>query len=124
MADLRLDLEEAVRSDRGGYRVLVPGNPTESELYRRLTSTEELRRMPPPYSPKQISPGQIELIRRWIEQGGEYEQHWSFIPPERPGLPEVGRTDWPRNLIDHFVLARLEEQHLGYSADADRQTLL
>ena len=124
MADLRLDLEEPVRSDRGGYRVLVPGSPTESELYRRLTSTEELRRMPPPYSPKQISPGQIELIRRWIEQGGQYERHWSFIPPERPGLPDVGRTDWPRNPIDHFVLARLESEGLGSSPEADRGILL
>ena len=124
MADLRLDREEDVRRDRGGYRVLVPGDPTQSELLKRLTATEEVRRMPPPYSPKKISPEQIELIRRWIEQGGAYERHWSFIPPKRPGLPNVNRTDWPRNPIDHFVLARLESEGLKPSPEADRGILL
>jgi len=124
MADLRLDLEEAVRSDRGGYRALIPGNPSKSEIYRRLTSTEAVKRMPPPYSNKQISPEEIELVRRWIEQGGEYERHWSFIPPERPELPVVGRTEWPRNPIDHFVLARLEKESIEASPEADRGVLL
>ena len=124
MANLRLDLEEAVRSDRGGYRVLVPGSPEKSELYKRLTSTEAAKRMPPAYSPKQVSPEQIELIRRWIEEGGDYEQHWSFISPKRPELPNVEGADWPRNPIDHFVLARLEEEGLDPSRRADRGILL
>ncbi len=70
-ADLRLDVEEAARADRGGYRVLVPGKLTESELYQRITNTDPAKRMPPAKINKPLSSEQIAVLGRWIEQGDE-----------------------------------------------------
>ena len=106
------------------YRVVVSGKPEDSELYRRLTTDDEEEHMPPADGGKRLSQAEIELIRRWIEQGAEYEAHWSFIPLARPAIPKVASTDWPRNAIDRFVLARLEREALGPAAEADLATLL
>ena len=70
--DLRLDVEEAAKADRGGYRVLAPGEPDESELILRITSAEQEFVMPPPSSDKKLSPEEIETLRRWVEQGAEW----------------------------------------------------
>jgi len=123
-ADLRLDQEQDVLLDRGGYRVVVPGNAAESELLQRITSRDPAHRMPPADSGLQLSAQEIERIKRWIQQGAKYEMHWSFIPPTRPALPRVKRTGWPRNAIDYFVLARLERAGIEPSPEAQRQTLL
>jgi Protein of unknown function (DUF1553)/Protein of unknown function (DUF1549)/Concanavalin A-like lectin/glucanases superfamily len=64
------------------------------------------------------------MLRTWVAQGGRWNQHWSLIPPERPELPVVGMPAWPRNGIDHFVLARLEREKLSPAAEASRSTLL
>ena len=81
-------------------------------------------RMPPPGSNKALSETEVELMRRWIDDGAEYEQHWAFIPPVRSSLPEVRRKNWARNPIDVFVLARLEQAGLSPSKDANKSTLL
>src|SRR5439155_8684419 len=67
---------------------------------------------------------QIELIRRWIEQGAKWSDHWSFIPPVRPATPELGNWRWVRNPIDAFVRARLEREGLQPAPEADKVTLL
>ena len=64
------------------------------------------------------------MISRWIEQGAQYEPHWSFIAPVRPDLPALRDAAWPRNAIDAFVLDRLEREGLQPSPEADRATLL
>ena len=87
--DLRLDNDEQLFVDRDGQRVLVPGDPAQSELFRRLNSTDADERMPPPSSGKKLSAQQIETIRRWIEQGAKYQGHWAFISPARPRVPEI-----------------------------------
>ena len=122
-ADLRLDDPEDVRSDRGGYQVVVSGNPSDSELYLRIISDDEDERMPPEDSAKQLSESETELIRRWIEQGAEYQEHWSFIPPTRPIVPATPNTQ-VRNAIDHFVLAGLNPDHVNPAEQADRATLI
>ncbi len=123
-ADLRLDDEAEARKDRGGYRVLVPGKPQESELFRRLTTHEEARRMPPGKGARRPSPAEIGLLRRWIEAGARYEKHWAFIPPRPVPVPKVRNTSWPRGPIDSFLLARLEAEGLAPAPEADRTTLL
>jgi hypothetical protein len=123
-ADLRLDNREDAFSDRGGYFLIVAGNLEASNLYQRITSTDPKRQMPPPKAGKHLSPRQIELIRRWIEEGAKWPRHWAFTPPVRPPLPPVRNTSWPRNSIDAFVLARLEKEGLKPSPEADRVTLL
>jgi hypothetical protein len=71
-----------------------------------------------------LNPREIELLKRWIEQGAEYQPHWAYIPPKTSSLPSVRRADWPRSPIDTFVLAELERQGLAPSPEATRETLL
>jgi hypothetical protein len=122
-ADLRLDTEDGAKADRGGYRAVVPGKPADSELIARITSPEKSQRMPPAKSGKTLSPGEIDLIRRWIGQGAPYQPHWSYLPPRRPTVPAVTNAAWPRGPIDRFLLAQLEARGLAPSPEADKVTL-
>ncbi len=124
-ADLRLDDPASATADRPGPRAIFPGWPDQSEVWRRITADDPEFAMPPPDSNrKPLSADEKLLIRRWIEQGANYEPHWSFVPPRRPLLPAVKAANWPRNPIDTFVLAKLEANRLTPSAPADRATLL
>ena len=124
MANLRLDETEGLFVDRGGYRIIVPGNAAQSKLYQKISSTDDSFRMPPTYSGRTLTAKQIELIKEWIDQGAKWEMLWSFVPPKRPPVPEVKDKAWPRNPIDNFVLARLESEGLKPSPEADKATLL
>ena len=125
-AKLRLDVEADAKADLGGGRfAIVPGDPGRSELYQRIVAKSPARRMPPAYlGHAPLSEREIDLLRRWIEQGARWEKHWAFLPPRRHPLPPVSRTDWPRNEIDYFVLARLEREGLAPAPEADRATLI
>ena len=123
-ADLRLDTKDHVFADRGGYRIVVPGKPNESELVRRITSTDPDEHMPPADSDRQLTADEIKLLQVWIEQGGSWQEHWSYVTPTRPPLPHVKRGRWVRTPIDRFVLARLEAEGLSPSQGADRRTLI
>ncbi|MBI3467236.1 MAG: DUF1549 domain-containing protein [Planctomycetes bacterium] len=123
-ADLRLDSEREATRDLGGYQAISPGNRDASALWQRVSSTDPDERMPPADSGLTLTPAEIELLGRWIDQGGKYQPHWSLIPPARSGPPTVKRRDWPRNAIDCFVLAKLEQHRLQPSPEADRRTLL
>jgi hypothetical protein len=123
-AGLRLDLAEDALADRGGYRVIEPGDPDASELMLRVTSGDEFDVMPPPDSGKELTAEQVELLRRWIAEGAEFKPHWSFVPPTRPVVPEVSDPSWPLNPIDHFLRARMEAEGHSPSAEADRITLI
>ena len=116
-ADLRLDITE------GAAHVITAGNPDASELIRRITAGDE-ERMPPPDSGKQLTPAQIELVRRWIRQGAAYQRHWAYVKPVRPAVPEVSDPAWPKNDVDRFILARLDREGLKPSPAADRYALV
>jgi len=124
MANLRLDETEGLFVDRGGYRIIVPGDAVKSKLYEKISSTDDAVRMPPVYSGRTLTPKQIELFKEWIDQGAKWDTLWSFVPPKRPAVPEVKDKAWTRNPIDNFVLARLEAEGLKPSPEADRATLL
>ena len=117
-ADLRLD-----RSD-DAEEVLSRDDPGESELMRRITSADSDERMPPPESKITLSVRDIETLGRWIRQGAPYEGHWSFSPIQRVAVPRVNQTAWPLNEIDHFVLARLEQEKLAPSSVASKEQLI
>src|SRR5579862_4121059 len=124
-ANLRFDIESAAKSDLGnGHIAVVPGDTEKSEIVRRVAATSKALRMPPVYAGRDLTEREIELIRRWVEQGAKWQKHWSFIPPVRPELPSVAKRDWPRNPIDNFILARLEREGLTPSPEADRATLI
>ena len=120
---LRVDTFDGATTDLGGYAAIVPGNPDKSELIRRITTTDEDDLMPPKGKGRRFKPDEIALIRKWIEQGAEYQGHWSYQKPVRPAIPVVKRTGWPKNEIDYFVLAHLEREGLKPSKEADRWTL-
>ncbi len=122
--DLRLDRQEHAHADRGGYRVVAPGDISGSELARRIRSPDPDLRMPPPDQPRQLVPREIALLERWIEQGGDYQPHWALLAPRAVSLPPVRDRDWPRGAIDYFVLAELEARNLRPSPPADGATLL
>jgi hypothetical protein len=121
---LRLDSLEELKADRGGYAVVVPGDPESSVLLARITHADPSERMPPVGSERDLAKQQIKLLQDWVRQGADWQQHWSFIPPVRPDRPAVKMTDWPRNPIDWFVLMRLEGEGLKPSARADKETLV
>lgn len=118
-AELRLDQREsAVQSG-----AITPGNLDQSEILRRIVSSNAEEKMPPPASGKVLTQAEIETLRSWILSGAEYQPHWSFIAPTRPPLPAVNNTQWVRNPLDQFILARLESLNLAPAAEADRHTL-
>jgi len=123
-AELRLDTRDGLFAEREGKRVVVPGDTAASEIVRRITADDPDERMPPADSDRTLTPAQIELIRRWIEQGATWERHWSLVTPIRPALPAVESRDWPRGAIDAFVLARLEREGLAPSPEADKWALV
>ena len=119
-AKLRFDLESGAFADLGGYSVIVRGDSDESELYLRLVEEDGDERMPPAKTGKKLTARQIELIKRWIDQGAKWQQHWSFIRPQCPAPPKVTTEHWPRNAVDQFILARLEREGLSPSPEASR----
>ena len=124
VSELRLDTKEGALADLGGFRAIVPGDLETSELYRRITTDNPDELMPPPKSGRELSDEQIALLTRWIQQGAEWEDHWSFIAPQRPTLPETKNRTWRKNGIDDFVLARLQREGLHPSPEADKPTLI
>lgn len=126
-AGLRLDIaEEAYKAlaENPTAHAIVPGNPDSSQMFLRISSDDSTFRMPPAESNLSLSARDIELIRKWIEQGAQYEPHWAFVPPVKPVIPEVSDEDWPGNEIDHFILAKLEQNGFAPNAAADHERLL
>lgn len=117
--ELRLDVrDEAILS------AILPGDAEESELVLRISSTDPEEQMPPADSNRpRLDAEQISLIRRWIDEGANYDRHWAFEPPMRSVPPEVERGE-PRGAIDQFLLAKLEKENLEPAEEADRRTLL
>src|SRR5262249_44796853 len=85
---------------------------------------DENRVMPPVSSGHKLTEKQIETIKRWIEEGARWNEHWAFVPPKRLEIPKVENGAWVRNPIDNFILARLEKEGLKPSPEADKTTLL
>ncbi len=124
-AKLRLDINDKLFDERkGGVTVLVPGDLVESELYANVTTDDEDTLMPPADHDKPLSGRQKELIGQWIKEGAQWQEHWSFMKPVRPKVPQTKHAQWAKNPIDHFIAAKLEEQELPPSKEANRETLI
>lgn len=124
-AGLRLDSEEGALSaleDSPDLFAIIPGNPDESAVYHRIAATDESEMMPPPESNLKLEPEEIELIKRWIEEGAEYEPHWAFVKPEKSPLP--ADTDWASNEIDRFTIEKMSALGLEPNPPADPYELI
>ncbi|MBL8191577.1 MAG: DUF1549 domain-containing protein, partial [Acidobacteria bacterium] len=123
-AKLRLDTKDGAFAKPG---VIVAGNAAESRLVKRIITKDPNAVMPPAASGHKLTDKQIELVKRWIDEGAHWNEHWAFIAPKRPEVPAVTNKAWvknPPNPIDAFVLARLEKEGLKPSPEADRATLI
>ncbi len=126
-ADLRLDTEQGMYGASeysDASRIVKPGDPEQSALFLRVAAEDQDLRMPPIDSNLTLSTEEIEAIRRWIEQGGQWTSHWSFIPLSELPVPPTSDSDWPVNEIDLFVWARLARDGIRPSPAADRERLI
>ncbi len=116
-ADLRLDLADSAMT------VVDTDDPESSELIRRVLSSDPDELMPPPESLKQITPEQKSILKKWIQEGGSFESHWSFAPADNKPPPQVANDTWSNGPIDQFILARLRTENPTPSPPAKRETL-
>ena len=122
--DFRIDTFEGATSKRDGGPGIIPGNPDASEVIKRISSHDPEYRMPPPDHGHELKESQVAVLRQWIEEGAQYEPHWSFVPPELPQIPEVEKSARVRNAIDNFAFSKLEKLGLEPSPDADPRSLI
>ncbi|MCP4012299.1 MAG: DUF1553 domain-containing protein [Phycisphaeraceae bacterium] len=123
LAGLRLDRHaDAVASRRRGAAI-VPGDGNAGSLLARITSEDPEQVMPPPGAGEPLTAAEIELIRRWIEEGADYETHWAWRHPEESGdVPTAGEA-WARRDLDRFVAAAHAAAGVTPSVEADRAML-
>ncbi len=110
--------EKALAAGESGRAAIVPGKPEESEMVRRIKSSDPDEVMPQPKHGPPLAPDEVALIERWISLGGKWEEHWSFVPPEDHKPPSVSEPSWPATGIDHFILARLDREVLSPAPEA------
>jgi hypothetical protein len=123
-ADLRLDTEEGAfkgLKESPGMFALVSGKPEESAVYHRITSEDPGELMPPPESNLSLSPEEIALIKKWIEQGAKYEPHWAFLKVEKPTVPQ---SEWGNGEIDAFVYKKIISKKLEPNPEAKPHELI
>jgi hypothetical protein len=123
-ADLRLDRHDTALAARSGGAPIVPGNSAASLLYQRISDPDPGSRMPPAESRRSLTPAQIALLKRWIDEGAPWKEHWAFQPPVKAKPPSVKDAAWVRTPVDRFILARLEEKGLAPAPTADPRTLI
>jgi hypothetical protein len=127
-AHLRLDIADSAYAplkEPQGLFAIVPGKPDQSELLKRITSSDVSYAMPPADAHLgALSEYEKKLFEKWIKQGAKYEKHWAFTVPKKIQLPSVDKKTWVKNEIDYFILRKLEQQALLPNEEADKERLL
>ncbi len=126
-AGLRLDTPEgayAALQDQEKKHAIVPGKPEESEVFLRITSEDSTMLMPPKNANLKLSSREVKILEKWIKQGAEYKEHWAFVPPVTPDIPDIKYKEWPENEIDYFVLKQIESLGLKPNERSDKERLL
>jgi hypothetical protein len=118
MANLRLD------TDEGARKAIEAGNSAKSRLFARVSHAKKPLRMPPPASGLSLTDAQIDTLKRWIDEGAKWDEHWAYRAPKRPALPAVKAKNWVKNPVDQFILARSEREGLKPAKPAQRETLI
>ncbi|MCB9300430.1 MAG: PSD1 domain-containing protein [Lewinellaceae bacterium] len=124
---LRFDTRDgafAALGEAGGRHAIIPDDPDNSTLIQRIYSDDPNFMMPPPESNLALEDYEKAILKKWIEQGATWKEHWSFLPPKKPALPKVSNESWVHNEIDRFVLARLEQQGMTPNGPAPREQLI
>ena len=124
VGQLRLDLRQSALTVHDGKTAIVPRDLVASELIRRIDSPNPKEHMPPHESARQLTADQVDLLKRWIREGAEWTEHWSFAVLKQPVVPETQVTNGARNAIDQFIGNRLDHEGLTPSGAAAKHTLL
>jgi hypothetical protein len=126
-AGLRFDIEASAKGElpeSPGKFAILSGKADESELVKRVFSSDPDLQMPPSDSNLKLTEEEKEILKKWIEQGATYEKHWAFVAPKKGEIPEVKKADWPENEIDYYILNKIEERGLKPSQEASAEKLL
>src|SRR5206468_1449261 len=110
---------------KSGQAALKPGASAQSELVRRITTSDPDDQMP--QKGARLTPEEIERIRKWIDTGAswpERDDYWAFQPPKKPIPPAVKNLTSIRNPIDRFINAKLAAAGIARASEADTRTLL
>ncbi|MFZ9792785.1 MAG: DUF1549 domain-containing protein, partial [Gemmataceae bacterium] len=122
---LRLDQgHSALKGGRSGKPALVPGKTDESEIYQRIISSEQNLIMPPLSTRIILTDKEKGLIKKWIEQGGKYEKHWSFENLKPVSIPQNSNAPWVKSPIDSFVYEKHLANGLSPAPEAEKLTLV
>jgi hypothetical protein len=116
-SDLRLDVAESAAA------VLAHTSDEPSQLLNRVLAEDPDEQMPPADSLKQLTNADKDILRRWIEAGGSYENHWAYSPPSSPTLPDTIADPWCQNPIDAFILEQLQTRRVKPAESASASTL-
>jgi hypothetical protein len=103
---------------------IIPYQPDSSTLINRIFTEDVDDVMPPPESNLTLEEHEKEILKKWIAQGAEWKEHWSFTPPEKSPVPDVLNGEWTNNEIDHFILKKLENNQLSPNIPASKEKLL
>ena len=120
-AKLRLDTKEGLYSQIDFDKVRE-GDLLASPLIERVVTTDEDDLMPPSESHRSLTESQISLLKQWVKEGADYEEHWSFVPPKKAKV-SIKDTSAIQNEIDRYVLAKLENKGLSLKEKAKPETL-
>ena len=126
-AGLQLHTEEKAFLALGENKdrfAIVANDATQSEMVKRIFTDDPDDIMPPPDSNLKLEPFEKEILKKWIEQGAVWKEHWSFVAPKEQDIPKLSSADWISNPIDNFILEKLEEKGLSPSKPLRSEKLL
>lgn len=115
---LRLDIHEGIK------KATTAGNAAESELIQRILTSDEDDVMPPHETGKKLKDHELALLKRWINEGAQFGEHWSFQPVKMPVIPEIKSSQKSLTDLDKIVIAQLKKKNLTPSPEADKRTLI
>jgi hypothetical protein len=122
---LRLDLAVAYdKKTESGRKAIVSGNLAKSDMFHRIISNDPEFMMPTPESHLSLTAEEKAVLVKWIKEGAEYKEHWSLVPPGEVKIPEVRNSQWVKNPIDNFALAKLEAKGLVPNKEASKEALI
>ena len=126
-ANLRLDIERGFYKsleDNPNHYVINKNSPEKSEFLNRINSENASYVMPPPESNLKLSAREKEVLKKWVDQGGNWEPHWAYTKPKLPNIPEIDIENWASNEIDYFIAKKLNSVGMNPSEKEEKEILI
>ena len=126
-ANLRLDIESGFYKsleDNPNHYVINKNSPEKSEILNRINSENASYVMPPPESNLKLSNREKEVLKKWVDQGGNWEPHWAYTKPKLPNIPEIDLENWASNEIDYFIAKKLNSVGMTPSEKEEKEILI